>query len=208
MDWLSEHWLDVVGWGGSALLVYSLLQTRVMRFRTLNLLASAVLTAFNALIAVWPMAAMNFVLGAINVWFIAKLLRERHDAAAFDVLEVGTGDDYLRHVLRIHGEDILRFQPDFVWDADPARDHAFIVMRSDETVGVVILRREGDQARVLLDYVTPRYRDFTPGEFVWRRSGMLNGLGLRQVRTSPTMAGPYYDRVGFRPSGDQYVLDI
>ena len=36
-------WLDALGWAGSALLIYSLLQARVLRFRVLNLVASCVL---------------------------------------------------------------------------------------------------------------------------------------------------------------------
>ena len=105
------------------------------------------------------MVAMNVVLAAINVWFIAKLQRERHDEAAFEVLRVGADDDYLRHVFTTHGDDIRRFQPDFT-APDPA-DHAFIVIRGDETVGVVVVASDGDVARVRLDYVMPKYRDFT-----------------------------------------------
>jgi hypothetical protein len=201
-------WLQALGWAGSTLLVFSLLQARVLRFRTLNLVACVVLVFFNAMVGVWPMAAMNVVLATINIFFIVRLLGERHDAAAFEVLEVGPRDDYLQHVLRVHAEDILRFQPGFVWDPDPETEYAFIVMRADETVGVVLVHRDGDIARVLLDYVTPRYRDFTPGEFVWRRSGMLNGLGFRSVATPPDMVGAYYDRVGFRRSGHGFVLDL
>jgi hypothetical protein len=208
LDWLGDHWVDVLGWGGSALLVASLLQARVLRFRTLNTVASGILVLFNVVIGVWPLVAMNATLVAINGWFIVKLLGERHDEAAFEVLEVGPYDDYLRHVLRVHGEDILSHQPDFVWDPDPDTDHAFIVMKGDETVGVVLVTREGDIARIRLDYVTPRYRDFTPGEFVWRRSGLLNGLGIRHVTTPPNMVGAYYDRVGFRSTGSEYVLDL
>lgn len=116
------NWLDALGWAGSALLVYSLLQARVLRFRVLNFLACVVLVVFNGLLGIWPMVAMNVVLCAINLWFIRRLLRERHDETAFKVLEVGPDDEYLRHVLRVHGEDILRFQPDLVWDgAAPGR---------------------------------------------------------------------------------------
>jgi hypothetical protein len=156
VNWLGDHWLDILGWGGSALLVFSLLQASVLRLRTLNLVACVILLVFNAMIGVWPMVGMNAVLAAINVWFIVKLLRERHDDAAFTVVEVGPADEYLRHVLRVHGADILRFQPDLVWDPSSERGHAFVVLKDDETVGVVLVEADGTVARVQLDYVTPR----------------------------------------------------
>lgn len=207
MTWLTDHWIDVLGWGGSALLVFSLLQARVLRFRTLNLVACVVLVAFNAIVGVWPMAAMNAVLCVINVCFIVKLVRERHDDAAFEVIAVGTGDQYLRHVLATHAADIRRFQPDFTWEPGD-EGHAFVVAKGDETVGVVVIHGEGEVARVLLDYVTPRYRDFSPGEFVWRRSGILTNLGYRVVRTSARMVGPYYEKVGFVRAGPQFELTL
>jgi hypothetical protein len=37
VTWLADHWLDLFGWAGSALLIVSLLQARVLRFRLLNL---------------------------------------------------------------------------------------------------------------------------------------------------------------------------
>jgi hypothetical protein len=208
VTWLGDHWLDILGWGGSALLVFSLLQSRVLRFRVLNLIGCLILLLFNALIQVWPMVGMNLVLAGINVYFIVRLLAERHDEHVFEALEVGPADEYLRHLLRVHGSDILTFQPDFVWDPGRAHQYAFIVQRGDETVGLVLLRAEGSVARVLLDYVTPRFRDFSPGEFVWRHSGLLRGRGFERVVTSPSMVGAYYDRVGFRRDGDAYALDL
>ena len=106
MTWLADHWLDLFGWAGSALLIVSLLQARVLRFRVLNLMAGLMLVAFNALIGVWPMVAMNLATSAINVWFIARLLRDRHDEAAFRVLAVRSDDEYLAHVLAVHRADV------------------------------------------------------------------------------------------------------
>lgn len=208
MNWLADHWLDLLGWGGSALLVYSLLQTSVLRLRVLNLVACVVLVVFNWLLDVWPMVGMNIVLVGINAWFIARMIGERHDESVFDVLEVSPADEYLRHVLRVHGSDILRFNPDFVHDSGDEDQEAFLVQRGDETVGVIILRVEGDDARALLDYVTPRFRDFSPGEFVWRRSGLLADRGVRRVVTPAGMVNAYYDRLGFRRAGDSWVLDL
>ena len=202
-------WVDALGWAGSALLVYSLLQARVLRFRVLNLVASLVLVGFNLLIGVWPMVAMNAVLAGINLWFIRKLVRERHDEEAYQVLEVGLDDAYLRHVLTVHGEDITRFFPGHVDLVDDGTRSAYLVEHGDETVGVVVLRDAGDGvAQVELDYATRRYRDFTPGEFVYRRSGLFRDRGFQRVLTPAGMVHPYYDRLGFRPEGDHWALDV
>jgi len=209
VTWLADHWLDLFGWAGSALLIVSLLQARVLRFRVLNLVAGSMLVAFNALIMVWPMVAMNLATSAINLYFIRRLLLDRHDGAAFRVLAVKSDDAYLVYVLSVHRADVTRYQPDFTWDGVPRDDRRpFLILRGDETVGVVIIRVDGEVAHVELDYVTRRFRDFSPGEFVWRESGMLRDLGIRTVVTSPTMVDPYYARVGFRRDGASYVLAV
>jgi hypothetical protein len=202
-------WLDVLGWVGSALLIYSLMQARVLRFRLLNLLACVILVVFNAMLGIWPMVAMNVVLSGINLWFIRRLASERHSDLAFEVLEVGPLDEYLRHTLRVHADDIDRFQPGFVWDGAAPGRTAYLVQRGDETVGVVLVRDAGDRvAQVELDYVTPRFRDFSPGEFVYRRSGLFRDRGFRKVITPAGMVAPYYGRLGMRREGESYVLDV
>jgi hypothetical protein len=202
-------WLDALGWAGSALLVFSLLQARVLRLRVLNLIACVMLVVFNAFLGIWPMVAMNVVLAAINLWFIRALLTSRHDDRTYEVLEVGSNDEYLRHVLRVHGSDILRHQPDFVWDGAAPDNRAYLVQKGDETVGVVLLHDAGDGvAQILLDYVTPRFRDFSPGEFVWRKSDLLRGDGFSKVTTPPNMVAPYYDRLGFERRGETYELTL
>lgn len=203
-------WLDLTGWLGSALLIYSVMQARVLRFRVLNLAASAILTGFNAALGIWSMVAMNVALCGINLWHIRRLVSTRHDEATYEVLEVGPQDAYLRHVLRVHESDILQFQPDFTW-GDPALDDlAFLVQRADETVGVVLLHDAGDgTAQLVLDYVTPRFRDFSPGEFVWRHTTALREHGFTRVVTPMHMVAPYYGRIGFAPLGNgAYQLEL
>jgi hypothetical protein len=201
--------IQALGWAGSALLVFSLLQARVLRFRLLNLTASCTLTVFNALIGVWPMVAMNVVLAGINLWFIARLLRERGDEATYEVVAVGPDEAYLQHFLKVQAPDIRRFFPHFDAGALGEGRSAYLVERGNETVGVVVVRDGGDGvARVELDYVTPRFRDFSPGEFVYRRSGMFRDKGIRRILTPPGMVNPYYERLGFRQDGDHWVADL
>ncbi len=175
----------------------------------LNLVACVVLVVFNALIGVWPMVAMNVALCGINLVFIRRLLLERHDPTAYDVLEVGADDAYLRHVLRLHRDDIGRFFPEFEPDSVAHGRTAFLVQHRDETVGVVVVRDAGDGvAQVELDYVTRRYRDFSPGEFVYRESTLFRDRGFRTVVAPRQMIAPYYDRIGFRGDEAAYVLDV
>jgi hypothetical protein len=208
VEWLSDNWLELVGWAGSALLVTSLLQARVLRLRVLNSMACLLLIAYNGLIGVWPMFAMNIVLFIINVTFVVRLTRTRHDEATYSVIEVTATDAYLRHFLTVHEDDIAKFHP----KSPPLEpnDLAYQVLKGDETVGVIILRPDGDVARVLIDYVTPRFRDFEPGEFVWRTTDGLHARGFRKVITPPDMVAPYYERlgVGFRREGGSFALDL
>ncbi len=201
-------WVDALGWLGSALLVYSLLQARILRLRVLNTVACVILVVFNTLLAVWPMVAMNVVLAAINIAFIVRMLRERGDERAYTVLPVREDDAYLAHFLGIHRADIDRFFGQFAGGAVAGRS-SYLVQHGDETAGVIVVRDQGDGvAQVELDYVTPRFRDFTPGEFVFRRSGLFRDRGFGTVFTPPGMVAPYYDRVGFSRDGDRYRLDL
>ncbi|WP_018349616.1 hypothetical protein [Longispora albida] len=200
------NWLDVIGWAGSALLVWSLLQTRILRLRAFNLVGCLVLIGYNAARSVWPMVGLNVVLSIINVYYLRKMLATRHDERTYSVIEVDPDDQFLSYVLDQHAPDIARFNPSY---RRTSGGLAFLVVSGDETAGVVLVRPEpGGIAQVELDYVTPKYRDFTPGEFVYRRSQLFAARGFHKVVTPPGMVAPYYAQLGFRPEGDSYVLDI
>ncbi|MFI7081288.1 hypothetical protein ACIBO1_28700 [Micromonospora sp. NPDC049903] len=202
------NWLELVGWAGSALLVWSLLQTRILRLRALNLVGCFVLIGYNTAVQVWPMVGLNVVLAVINVWYLRGLLTTRHDEQTYQVVEVGADDAFLAHTLRVHAADIARFNPGFDSGRVTGRA-AFLVVRADEVVGVVLARDVGDGvAQIDLDYVTPAFRDFTPGEFVYRRSSLFTDRGFRRVVSPPGMVGAYYHRLGFRREGDSFVLDL
>jgi hypothetical protein len=203
--------LDILGWAGSALLVYSVLQTRILRLRFFNCVASVLLLIFNAAIHVWPMVGLNLALTAINGFYIVRLVRGRHDSRSYQVVEVLPTEGYLRHLLHSFDTDIQRFNPGFsTSDADGA-EFGSLILTGAETVGVVLARDAGDRsAQVELDYVLPKYRDFTPGEFVYRQGGPFTSRGYQRVIAPPDMLGAdaYLPKIGFRHQGDALVLDL
>jgi hypothetical protein len=206
-------WNDALGWAGSAVLVWSLLQTRILRLRWWNLIGSVALIAFNTIARVWPMVGLNLVLAGINIYYLVTLTRSRHDEGRYAVVPVGVDDEFLAHFLRRHAADIAELNPGFQWHGPHDDRFASMIVAGDETVGAVIVRSDPADASVALvelDYVIPRYRDFTPGEFVFRRSRLFLDRGFRQILSPPRAVSPYYEKIGFRPTADgsAYVLDV
>jgi hypothetical protein len=198
------NWLNLIGWAGSILLVWSLLQSRILRLRVLNLAGCLVLIYFNGALGIWPMVGLNIVLAIINIVYLRGLISTRHDVNTYSVVEVDPGDGVLNHLLSVHRADIERFNPGF---GRKPGGLAFVVMRGDELTGVVLAHDAGgNTAQVDLDYVTQRFRDFSPGYFVYKQSGLFAKHGFRRILTPPGMLEPYYHRLGFQPEGDRYAL--
>ena len=205
--------LEAIGWVGSILIVVSLTQSRVLRFRWMNLVGSVVATGYNAVIGVWPFAAMNAAIAIINVYWLARLYREAQDPEVYQVIPVPPEDPFLQHLLQVHATDIATHAPDF--NADPAATAGtrttLLVVRGDEAVGVVAIRDEGaGVGAVELDWVKPRFRTFTPGQFVFRDSGALPAAGFRTITLEPHGATDteYLRRAGFHVDGHLWVRDL
>ncbi|WP_062517448.1 YgjV family protein [Demequina gelatinilytica] len=204
---------EVIGWIGSILVVWSLTQSRVLRFRWMNLAGSILATGYNAVFEIWPFVAMNGAIAVINTYWIIRLQRERHDPGVYQVLPLAPDDPFLQHVLRVHAADIAKHRPDFVAKtlATAGRRSTFLVTRGDEAVGVVALHDEGAGVGLVeLDWVKPRFRDFTPGEFVYRDSGALTAAGFRRVEieTHPELDREYLRNVGFSTQGTRWVREL
>ncbi|MCU0279841.1 MAG: hypothetical protein MUE31_13255 [Candidatus Nanopelagicales bacterium] len=200
--------LEIFGWIGSGLIVLSLAQARVWRFRVMNFIGAVIATVYNAMLSIWPFAAMNLIIAVIDAYWIVKLNRERQPQShPYDLLEVDHDDAYLQHFLTTHAADTKKFFPEF--DPQAASASNVLVVRGDETVGVVTIAeiREGT-ADISLDYVTERFRDFSPGTFVYEDSGMFERLGVTRV-TAPASAGEaYLKKMGFRDSSGAWVRDV
>lgn len=205
--------LELIGWIGSALVILSLAQARVLRFRWLNLTGAVLAVLYNVVLSIWPFAAMNAVIAVIDAYWLRRLYRERHDPEAYSVVEVRPDDAYFRHVVGVHLDDIREFQPSYdgpVTDG-PGHRWAFLVQRAEETVGALVVRDDGAGTAVVeLDYVTPRFRDFTPGEFVYARSGVFADHGVRRLVADPELATQtqYLSRVGFHDDHGSWVREV
>lgn len=204
--------LELFGWLGSFLVVWSLMQARLLRFRWMNLAGAFVAGTYNAIIGIWPFVAMNAAIVIIDVYWLMRLYRERHDPAIYQVLPVAGDDPYVQHVLAVHAGDLEVHAPGFEASPTDAPERStFLVVRGDEPVGFVVVRPEGDGVGLVeLDWVKPSFRDFTPGEFVYRQSGALTAAGFRRLEVAPhnNTDREYLRAMGFHTDHERWVRDI
>lgn len=200
--------LEIFGWIGSGLIVISLAQARVWRFRVMNFIGAFIATFYNAFLSIWPFAAMNLVITVIDGYWLIRLNRERNVASeAYELVEVDHDDPYLQHFLKLHAEQTKHHFPDF--DRSQPSRSSILVMRGDETVGVVAISDIADgTANVSLDYVTERFRDFSPGKYVYEDSGLFQRLGVHRIRAPKARDEQYLRKMGFQQQDGAWLRDV
>ena len=80
---------EALGWVGSVLLVVSLLQSRMLALRVLNLIAALLLIAYNIALNVWPSVAMNAAVALIDSYYLIapRVRRDQRAESAPDADE-------------------------------------------------------------------------------------------------------------------------
>ncbi|MFA9431553.1 YgjV family protein [Egicoccus sp. AB-alg2] len=200
--------VELIGYLASGLIVLSLLMASVLRLRVVNLVGSAVFTAYGALIGSLPVVLTNGAIVCINVYYLARLWRDRTGNGYFEVVASDTRAPVLRRFVDFHLDDIRRFQPDFAGVRD---DHlAWFVLRDAVPVGVVLARRDGEVGHLDVDYVTPAHRDFTAGQVLFGASGAFRGAGISRVTAHAATSDHrrYLARMGFAEDGQRWRREV
>lgn len=155
--------VELVGYLGSALVVTSLLMTRILRLRVIGLMGSTTFLMYGILIGSVPIIITNGVIMIINATF---LWRATQVTEWFSLLEVRPESRYLEEFLRFHREDILAIQPD--WNGEVAATDLTVLVLRDMLPAMAIVGRAGESALELrLDYAIPRFRDYRMGKFLY-----------------------------------------
>jgi hypothetical protein len=161
MDQLSSF--EFIGYAASLLIAISLMMKSLIRLRVLNAVGAVIFVVYGLLIRAYPVALLNGLIVIIDLYYLLRMLR-RSDY--FTLMEVAPDSTYLAFFLNFHKDDIRTFFPSFSYQSQPG-DMIFFILRDTIPAGLVILRPEGEQGRILLDYALKDYRDFKIGSFVF-----------------------------------------
>ncbi|MBQ9471062.1 MAG: YgjV family protein [Bacteroidales bacterium] len=161
---MSAELLEWMGYVASAIIAISMFLSSIVRLRWVNLVGAALFMVYGVLIKAWPVALLNAVIVVTDIYY---LLRIYSHVDMFELLEVPAHNPYLQRFLFYYNDDIVHYNPDFVYRPGP-QTTCYLVMRNMVVVGVFIARiNETSGIEVELDYVTPGYRDMKNGRFVY-----------------------------------------
>lgn len=207
-----SQWYEIIGYAASLLILVSLIMRSVLRLRVINLVGSIVFAVYGLLIQSYPVAAVNFIIALVNLYYLYEMFSMRE---YFRLLQVQPDSDYLKYFLRFNLKDIQKHLPEF--EFEPEKDQViFFILRNVVPAGLVIGKPLGEDGLLLvLDFVIPGYRDSKIGDFIFRlRSDFFEERGFNRICSKPGSKdhSAYLRRMGFKPgSGDYaayYVLEL
>ena len=206
----SHLFLQVLGYVASVLVAASLMMKSLLRLRLINLVGAGLMATYGLLIHAWPVAVLNGTIVLVDLYYLNQMWRQRD---YFKLLAVAHDSEYLRGFVEFHRDEIASFIPGYAYEPDPAHHH-LLVLRNMVPAGLVILEPEGPQgadARVKLDFVIPRYRDFGVGNFLFdENAGWFRERGIARLVSDPGAPrhAEYLERMGFRREGGDYIREL
>ncbi len=198
---------ELVGYAGSILVAISLTMKSLVRLRVINLVGAMVFTVYGFLIGAFPVVFLNTIILAINVFYLVQMWNQKD---YFKLMEVSFDSRYLKNFVDFYQKEIREFFPTYLFK--PQNDQlAVFVLRNMVPAGVLIVKPQGEQAEVFLDFVIPDYRDFRAGKFLFDESSAY--FHQRGIRRFVSEAGnlrheAYLKRMGFQPENGNYYCAL
>lgn len=201
---------EIIGYVASVLVAISLTMSRIVRLRVVNLAGAVTFAVYGVLIGSIPVAAVNAFIVGVNLWYLARIYRSRE---FFRLLPVGPDNEYLHAFLDFYRDDIAGFQPEFSGVESGKTDRLQVFVLRDLVPAGLLMGTVRDDGRleVGLDYVTPDYRDFKVGRFLFQdQADHFRRKGIREIHSPPgnRVHSRYLERMGFRRDGGRYRFPL
>lgn len=196
--------IEIFGYIGSFLVVFSMLMSSVVKLRVINTVGSVVSGIYALICGAYPLVLMNTCLIVINVYNLYKLL---HTKQEYDMVESQKEDGLLAYFLEKYQDDIAKYFPDFTGEV--AYDNAYVVCCNGNPAGVLLGHEKSDGViDVIIDYSIPAYRDCSVGTYLYSKlaENGVQRLEYAQVEAEAHVA--YLKKMGFIRENHVYVKNM
>ncbi len=201
---LSEYWIQIIGYSGSFLIAMSLSMKSISRLRKINLIGASTFALYGLLMQAYPVLILNSFISLVDIYYLFQMQRKKD---YFELLPIRTNQSpFLLRFLEYHRDDIKTFFPEFNFDSEKDYLIAF-VLRNLMPVSLFIAKKEeGETLRICLDYSIPAYRDRQNAHYLYHRGkDFFRNLNYRYLIICSDIPAhqKYLKKIGFKKDGSQ-----
>lgn len=199
----SNFYLELIGYFGSALVVFSMLMTSVVRLRIINSIGSFIFTGYAIAISSYPTAAMNSFLVLINIYNLYRLLKSKNE---YSVVKLQPDESFVGYFLSSYEGDIAKFFPSIY--KNEMYDLVYVIFCGSSSAGIFLgSTRPNGVINVKIDYTTPAYRDSSVGKYLYRYLTDQHFSSLI-VDFAKENHKSYLLKMGFVQDGERFVKKL
>ena len=187
--------IEALGYAASFIILISLTMKSIVKLRWINAAGSFLFVVFAFLTRPWPTDAMNIAILCSDVWIVLPLTGRKEDFRLIHAERTSAFLDFFyqanaREISAIFGDDA------FI----EARGFSYFV-RNAEIAGLFAWKEKSPtECRILIDFVTPRYRDAKIGLFFFERHLVTfreKGYERLVCQTQDAAHMRYLSKIGF-----------
>jgi ribosomal protein S18 acetylase RimI-like enzyme len=198
IDWLNLPLIEWIGYIASTLVLVSLSLSSLVKLRIFNFFGSAIFSFYGFYIGALPVGWMNLFIALFNIYYLRFLLFKKE---LFDVVKASDEDAFLKKYLTYHQSDIKHFFPHFEIAATK-NTQILLALRNATVAGVfIVAERDNKEGEILLDYVSPQFRDYKTGRFLlhkYQSHYANNDIEELVCRTTNKQHIKYVTKMGFQ----------
>lgn len=170
--------------------------TSIRKLRIINAIGCVLFIAYALLIDSWPTVMMNVGALIIDVVHLYKLSRIR---VSFELVPATRDGIYFSWFMNKHMEDIKLFDSKLRFTG---AEQVLYYVRDDEVAGILAYNTLDElRAEIVLDYVTPKFRDFRIGRYFFGANNVFfKEAGITQfiTRTANPTHEAYLRKIAFK----------
>jgi GNAT superfamily N-acetyltransferase len=161
---MSPALVNVLGYTASFIILVSLTMKSIVKLRIINAAGSLLFVLFAVLTLSWPTVVMNVGIICIDLWYVLSV---SHTRAEYRLVRAERGSAWLEFFYETHEDEISRIFGSSAFS--DAKGFSYFVC-NNEIAGLFAWKdAEGGDCRILIDYVTPRYRDTRIGRYFFQQ---------------------------------------
>ncbi|MBQ7780216.1 MAG: hypothetical protein IJ404_06945 [Clostridia bacterium] len=163
-------YLEIFGYIGTALVLLSMMMTKLSMLRVFNICGSVISATYSYLSGAMPVALLNVGLIAIN---LTQLIIDKKRKKQFSVIRIKVNDESLKNFLCEHRDDMGKRFPERSLNIGE-ESVIYMVYSAKEPIGVFVGTEENGDLCISFGYAVSKYKY---GEVVLRFMTELRNNG-------------------------------